>query len=282
MNAPDPVAVIARPEFVPGVFEDMPMATYHAIEAMSASGAKKMIKTPRHFKVAREKPKPSTEDQELFTAIHTGVLEPAAFSERVVEAPEINRRTKDGRAEWAYFGEVNAGRTVLSRENYAAAQRSINSVLSHPIARRLLEGAQRELSLFWQDREFDVPVKGRLDIWSMGGVTDLKSTDDASPEAFGRIAAKQFYHLQGANYFSGAEHCLNVTPEFFALIGAETDGMHEVAVYTVPSAAILAGQRLMQLALERYSIALKTGEWAGYPLKIEMLPFPQYALRFDI
>lgn len=267
-------------EFVPGFFPSLPAAVYHATSALSASGAKKILRSPQHFKVWRDQPSEPSAAMRLGTAIHAGVLEPETFAEQVVCAPVLNARTNAGKEALAAFEAANAGRLILAPDVYATAQACIESVRAHPAAQDLLRGAEVEGSMFWHDAKCRVPCKARFDARNHGGLVDLKSCTDASPEAFAQSAAKFMYHAQGAHYFSGAEHVFDATPQFFALICVETEPPYATACYTLDGPTIMAGARLMDRALERYKAALDSGSWQGYPASINRLPFPRWALTF--
>lgn len=269
-------------EFVPGVFYGLPAADYHRREAMSASGAKKMLRSPQHYKLMRDTPSVPTAAMEFGTVVHAGVLEPGTFGEVVAIAPEVDKRTKDGKAEWGAFAAANAGRIILSADDHSRALACVAAVRAHPAASKLLDGGEREMSLFWNDGRYKVPCKARYDAFNHGGVIDLKTTQDASPEAFGRSCATFLYHAQAAMYLSAGEHALNATPRFFAFICVESEPPHGVACYILPSAAIQAGAVLINIALERYAAALASGQWPGYSETIDALPFPKWALRFDV
>lgn len=280
MNAPQSAVALARPEFAVGLFRDLPAEAYHACEALSASGAKKLLQSPAHYKLWRDEPSAPTPQMQFGTAVHAGVLEPDTFAAAVVAAPEINKRTKAGAEEWAAFVAANAGRIALSAEDYARCLRCVAAVRAHPAATALLTGAEVELSLFWRDAKLGVPCKARYDARNHGGIVDLKTTQDASPEGFARQIASLRYHLQAAHYFSGAEHVCNETPRFFAFIAVESEPPHAVACYALPGAAILAGAHLAGIAAERYARALAAGAWPGYAETIETIHLPRWAMSF--
>lgn len=270
------------PEFIlEGVVRDLPGELYHAHEAMSASGAKKMLRSPQHYKLMRDQPSEPGDAMRFGTAVHCGVLEPDAFDQRICCAPKVDKRTKDGKAAWSEFSASNDGKLILDSDAFDRVRRCIDAVHAHPAALALLADAERELSLFWSDGRYKVPCKARYDARNHGGVIDLKTTTDASPDGFARQCASLLYHLQAAFYFSGAEHVLNATPDFFAFICAESEPPYGVACYTLPGNAIMAGARLANIALERYASALESGEWRGYPDTIESLPFPRWAVTFN-
>lgn len=281
LNAPAPPAAPERPPFVAGVFEDMPFNTYRAIEAMSQSGARKILKTPLHYVFDRDHPSEPTDSMQFGTAVHCGVLEPDAFQARVAAAPKVDKRTNAGKAAWAEFCLGSVGKVILSPDDFDRVRRCADAVHAHPAARELLAGATIETSLFWTDARYKVPSKGRLDIRNHGGIVDLKTTKDASPEEFAKSIANFGYDVQGAHYFSGCEHLLDATPEFFVIIAVESEEPHAVACYAMPSNGILAGAHKMNLALERYARALESGRWEGYPDTIETITLPRWATTFN-
>jgi PDDEXK-like domain of unknown function (DUF3799) len=281
-----------------GYLDDMPAAEYHRAEAMSAHGAAKILKSPAHFRVMRDElidPK-TTVAKDLGTAIHDGVLEPEAFDARVVAAPAEPKRPTSAQLKakkpapetiaaiefWRDFEFMHGDKIILSPDDMARARRCIDAVRSHPAARRLLEGAIVERSLFWRDKLFGVPCKARIDISNLGGVCDLKSCRDASPEGFSRAIGDYNYHVQGWTNYSGSEHVLNASPAFFAFICVETEEPFAVATYYLGRDSLMAGARLWDEALSRYRDALAAGAWRGYPDDIREINAPRWKLRFDV
>lgn len=274
---------------------DMPAELYFSIESLSQSGAKVLRQSPMHYLFERTHRKPPSDAMLFGTSVHDGVLEPDTYGARVAAVPDdapkrptsaqLNAKkpspeTVAAIAYWQELDAASAGKIVLSAKDYARSRACIEAVRSHPSARRLLDGGDVELSLFWQDRQYGVPCKARWDCANRGGIVDVKTTTDASPEAFGKSIANFEYHAQGAHYISGAEHVLNESPKFFAFIAVESEPPHAVACYYLDSDAILAGQHLMAIALERYAEARATGQWKGYPLTIDRIQLPRWALRF--
>lgn len=275
------VEVAIPPIAFDGVYYRMPETEYHRVEAMSASGAKKILRSPMHYKLMRDQPSEPTESMEFGTAVHCGVLEPDRYSSRVVLSPYFNKRSNAGKAEFAAFCSEHAGKIVLAQSEHEAAAKCIAAVRASPAARRLLRGAYTEVSLFWRDGQFDVPCKARLDAINMGGICDLKTSKDASPQEFGKSAANFQYHIQGASNLNGHEAVFGESPEFFAMIVVESEPPHAVAVYDLDRVAILAGLRLFDEAMARYREALAGNKWPGYDERITTLELPRWATRFD-
>jgi exodeoxyribonuclease VIII len=241
-----------------------------------------MLQSPLHYKLARTFASVPSAAMQFGTAVHCGVLEPQRFDAAVACAPTVDKRTKDGRAEWAAFVAGNAHKVVLDADAYERAHNTISAVRAHPGAAELLDGALFEVSLFWNDARYGVPCKCRWDLFNHGGVVDLKTTSNASPAEFARQIVNFNYHVQAAHYLSGGEHARNEAPRFFAFIVVESEPPHAVACYALPGNAILAGAHLMNQALERYAAALAAGEWPGYPDTIEQIQLPRWATQFNV
>jgi len=267
------------PPFVPGVFPGMPAADYFAIEALSQSGCKSILRSPAHFRLERDSPSAPTPAMQFGTAVHDGVLEPDQFDLRVVAAPQVNKRTNAGKDELAEFYREHGGKIVLSPYDFDRARRCVDAVRAHPSARYLLTGAIVETPIFWIDREHDVPCKARIDARNHGGLIDLKTTSDASAEDFAKSIANFGYHTQAAFYFSGCEHALDATPEFFVDIAVESEAPYAVACYALPSEAIQTGAAHANEALRRYAAARKSGTWCAYPDTIQGITLPRWATR---
>ena len=257
-----------------GVYPSMPAAEYHAAERLSSGGARKLLQSQMHYLFARQNPTEPTAAMEFGSAVHFGVLEPLDFDARVKLGPNIGTRTKG----WGEFCAANPGFICLTPDDHARALECIAAVRAHPAARRLLDGAEIEMSVFWHDGQYGVPCKARFDIRNLGGLADLKTTGNASPEAFARTCVEYLYHVQAWHYWNGAEHALNASPQFFAFVIVERDPPHAVAVRTLGRASLMKGARLLDEAMARYRDALATGAWHGYPDTIEAFELPRYAL----
>lgn len=272
----------APPPFVAGVFRGMPAETYFAIEAMSQSGAKAMLRSPMHFRFQRDNPREPTPAMRFGTAVHTGVLEPERFDAEVVAIPAIDRRTKYGKAAFDVFMATADGKLALPQADFDRCRRVIDAVHRHPMARELLAGAEIETSLFWIDNRYKVPCKARVDARHHGGLIDLKTTQDASPHEWPRTVASWGYEVQAAAYFDGCEHLLDATPAFFVHIAVESEPPHGVACYALQGDAIGVGRARWNMALERYAKCQESGYWPGYVDTIQSIRLPKWATRIDV
>lgn len=270
-------------EVLSGVYYDLEAQRYHDYEALGSGGAKKILETPLHFRVFRTEEERKVSDAKLFgRALHTGVLEPHLFDSQVIVWPDFNLRTNLGKQEKAIFEEMHRKKVIISPKAFDKVRRSADAILRSSMARQLLDGAKKEVSGFWLDGQYKVPCKARWDGVSHGGIADLKSCADASPEGFGKASANYEYPLQAAHYWTGYETLFNATPEFFIFIAVESDLPHAVAFYEVNKHDLAIGWRKADEAYARYKLALDTGVWPGYPDEVKPLQLPRYYMRHDI
>jgi len=122
-----------------------------------------------------------------------------------------------------------------------------------------------------------VQIKGLLDAVGTDAngrrfVLDLKTTGDASADAFGRKARSLMYHMQAAWYCHLLQQAegLDYLPAFIWL-AVETESPYAVAAYQADEDAMRRGADLMATAVDRYHQAKQSGKWAGYPSEIQTL-----------
>jgi hypothetical protein len=238
---------------------------YHQLPAVSPSGLKLLNRSPLHyydrFLAPDREPSVPTAAMALGTALHLAVLEPATLTARVAVAPTCDRRTKAGKESWAEFEQRAAGRLVISRDDGDRVLAMAAAVRKHPAAQLLLNmPGKAEQSYTWTDEATGVACKCRPD-WHSDDhaiVVDVKTTQDASREAFSKSIANFDYHLQAA----WNRRALDA--EQFIIIAVESARPYAVAVFTVSGALLAAGERRIDAALERLAECQASNEWPGY------------------
>ena len=78
---------------------------YRQHEGISRSQLWKIRESPEKFKYAMEHPEEPTPALLFGQMVHKLVLEPDTFDEEFIVAPEVDKRTKEGKAAWAQFEE---------------------------------------------------------------------------------------------------------------------------------------------------------------------------------
>lgn len=227
----------------------------------------------------------------LGTAAHCAVLEPERF---VREFAVWTRRSENGNAcprkgqYWDAFAAENAGKLVLTEDEYHQAVTIAKAVRSDPLAMRYLESGEPEVTMQWT-RELTRPsgvastfeCRCRADwlmrIGSEHFVVGLKTARDAAPFRFGAASYKLGYHLQWAFYHDGYEALTGVQPAMKEIV-VESDAPHDVVVYDIPTDVIEQGRADYETLLRQLADCHEHDEWYGAGQGREViLTLPTYA-----
>ena len=267
----------------PVILYDQPHDVYLTDEsAVSASGLRDLARTPLHHWFNNRRPNrvpdPPTDAQKLGTAVHMAVLEPERFSATYTIAPKVDRRRKAGKAKWNEFVESSAGKEPMKAEEYAKVCGISKAVAAHPVSRKLLTGGKSEVSVYWTDKETGVRCRMRADYVpdSQPFLVDLKSTHNASFEAFTRTSWNFGYHLTAAFYLDGWKAATGEDRDY-AFGVWETDPPHASAWYYACPDMIEAGREEYKRLLRIYAECLKADKWPGYDVEMMPLQLPAWA-----
>lgn len=267
----------------PGIKRNMPNGDYHAAGGISKSGLDLIAQSPLHYWARyldpRREEKEPTPALRLGTAIHTAVLEPDRFAAEYRVAPNVDRRTKDGKVAWEDFvaacAESNA--TPISASDHEICARVADQVRRHPTAQMLFDKGSAEQSAFWIDEETGVLCKCRPDWLTPQVVVDLKSTVDASPQAFQRSAWSYRYHVQAAWYLDGLAATTGKQRDVFVFAAFEKEPPYACAFYYADEQMIEFGRAEYRRLLRIYAECLNSGKWEGYPMTLQPLTPPAWA-----
>ena len=264
----------------PGLYPNVPAEEYHRWPHVSQSRLKVLRdKSPAHLRHEMDNPPEPTPAMVLGTAVHLAVLQPDLFRTEYVKAPDVDRRTKAGKALWAEYAAEWGEDRMLRADDYDLCLAMRDAVYTHPVARKLLDGASaREQSAVWVDPTTGLTCKGRFDAVceDTGAIVELKTTSDASPTVFPRSIYRYGYYIQGAHYLSGAQ-TLGIKVDLFPIIAVESEPPHCVAVYQVEDLAIKAGLDELRPLMETYARCQESGVWPGYDTKAVTISLPAWA-----
>lgn len=257
-------------------------AQYQKWQGLSVSKIKELSKSPMHLRYRMDNPQEPTPAMQIGTVFHAAVLEPETLSDVVAVAPDVDRRTKDGKAAWAEFEQDAAGKIILKQAEMEQISDMAEAVEAHPEAMWLLADVNNpltEVSCFWTDfRSFG--CKCRPDRLTADGIViDLKTTDDASPDGFARACAQYKYHWQAAWYLTGLTAASGYQHDDFRLIAVEKKPPYGVGVYQMPRVYIDIAREQIAPLLDLYRRCLEDNSWPGYSDKTEILQMPVWALK---
>lgn len=268
-------------EFLPGAHDGIDIEAYHAMPALSSSGIKKLLRSPAHYLVERTKQNEPTPAMRIGTAIHTLILEPHRAGE-VVQMPEFNNRTKGGKADRDAWIAAHAGLQAFGEDDFERVHAAADAVRRHPGAQALLSDGVAERTVLWRDGTTGIECRARYD-WHRadGGIVDLKSCQDASPEGASKAIANFMYAVSAAHYWTGHEATLDASPKFWAFVFVETEPPFGVACYVLDAASLRVGMRHCARAYRLFAECQRTGHWPAYPDTIEPISLPAWAKKFQ-
>ena len=147
-----------------------------------------------------------SEAMEFGRAFHVALLEPEKLDESIAIAPEVDRRTKDGKAAWEAFLIASHGKIPLTERDARQIVRMRCAVMGNPMAAALLRRKGRtEQAIRWVDTATGIKCRAKIDKLTQDGlVIDLKTTQDICPSEFGKSAFNYGYDRQAAFYLKGA------------------------------------------------------------------------------
>jgi len=202
------------------------------------------------------------------TLVHALVLTPATFADEFFLAGAINRRTKEGQAEFAALAAT--GKLPVSREDYAAALEIAKAIRKHPVAGTLFKAGEPEKVVTVGREPHLLPLKGRLDWLSpQPAIVEFKTASDAGRESFLRAVYRHGYHLSAAYYRMLVGRATG-TPEAdipHTFVVAEPKYPYAVAVYPTSERLLAEGRGLWETALARFDECWTGGEWPSYPVE---------------
>ena len=264
-----------------GLFPDVPMDVYHSEKDFaSRSMLMDMRKSPlhcyaNHFDPNRPVVVEKNDAYTLGSMFHTAVLEPHLFDKLYVVAPKVDRRTNVGKAAWQEFQEsLLPGQEAVSKDFWDTALAMGASVLRHTLARQIFAEGQAEVSAYALVNR--VPCRVRPD-WITPSITaDLKSTIDASPEAFAKSVVRYGYDFQNAYYSDVLEAASNEKREEFFFVVCEKAYPFATAVYTLSKEDIDYARGEYVYQLERFAACRAANHWPGYADTAVQLQLPAW------
>lgn len=260
------------------LINNLPATDYHAIEALSASAAKLLLKSPAHYLADKANPRAPTAAMKNGTLTHTLFFEPHKFEEEYAVMPKFDKRTKFGKEGAEQFEADNEGKIVIDEYAYERAKAIAASAHAHPLVKELMSvGGDAEVTMQWE--QYGVKCKARVDYLTSGMMLDLKTCQDASPAGFARQIATFSYHIQAAHYANGFNEITGIELDQFVFIAVESEPPYAVGVYTIDEAGLWSGGKLIKQAAEAYKKALKNKDTLpSYVDRVMTLSLPSYAL----
>jgi exodeoxyribonuclease VIII len=253
---------------------------YHASKAVSHSKLETFRRRPILYKkqyIDGTLEKPSSAAFLLGSALHCAVLEPGEFSVRYAQRPNVDRRTKDGKAQYEAFVAQNEGRQVLDADDYSTVLAMRRSIQLHPAAAKLLDAGEPEITWRVAHAGLPVPLQCRTD-WineKDGYVADVKTVSSLGNDDmdFARTLAVFGYHRQAAYYLDLLAKCGLSDLKWYFVVVEKCEPFGTI-VFELDQQALEVGAKENQQDLFRLTRAYAEDIWINTPSDIQALSLP--------
>lgn len=277
-----------RPEFLPIDYqnqwlENFDENTYHSdFSAVNRGDIVQAGISANHFKARRQRGElEESEPLRFGKLIHMLILEPQRFKKTFVLSPEFGdmRSSKNRGARDAWKDSLEAGSTIVTREDLVVMFCMAKAIMKNDFACDLLIGSQFEMTGYYRDPVTGLKCRFRSDAWNpeIGALVDLKSTKDASEKEFLWSSWNYGYHTQMGAYSSGIEVIHKVKPDIHAIIAVEKVPPFECMVHLANKDFMKRGYKEYRRGLDTIAKALETNEFPGYDKSACELALPRKA-----
>jgi hypothetical protein len=266
----DIININSQDQYPAGVYEDMPFEEYNKIDAIRSHDLTSIIKDPYTWKYET---KPDSEASFFVEGRlqHCLFLEPHVFNDEFVVAPNIDRRTKVGKEEYAEFMETSGTRTVITQAMYDECQARVE-VLD---ALTPKEGDRTELTIVFD--YYGHKCKSRLDMLSNNTIIDLKTCRSASPRSFIQSVRSYGYYQQGAFYLTAGQ-CAGLDVDKFQFLAIQKAQPYPYVVYELTPESIAYGVAQNQQAIDLMMHCKEHDIYTPYNLHNKIVPIELHDL----
>lgn len=243
---------------------------YNSAEGIRRSDLWKMEDSPEKFRWFLEHPVEQTPAMAFGSACHKYVLEKDDFDNEYAVAPNVDKRTKDGKEAWAAFIADNEGKTILSADDVQVMSEMAEAIRMCPLADKLINGkGDTEKAFFWTDPETGEKCKIKTDRlvkynrrWY---VVDYKTCQNAETNKFNHDVFSLGYYMQAGMYTEGVMMAkkLRKRPGFL-FVAQEKKAPYSINVIEVSPEVMQIGVNKFHALLEKYHECKVVDIWSGY------------------
>jgi len=235
-----------------GIVQNLPFDVYRQLPGLNQSTLKHWLSTASNQSDTYK----NLEAMQFGSAGHCLLLEPGKFEDLYVSAPKgLQQRGKHGKERWAEFCEKHIGKTVLKANEWDRLQNIRQIFQIHPQIKKFWDSGKTEVSLFWQDHEFSLDCKARLDWFEQdsGKIVDLKFTNNVGKVSLQK-PIQDYYLIQAAWYSRGVYQLTKKTTDFI-FVFIEKYVPHIIRVVQVSSDDLKNGLQKIECAIKNISNA---------------------------
>lgn len=219
---------------------------YRANPRLSQSQLKNILWGAEEFKYRLNNPEPSSDSQNIGSAVHLLLLQPHLFDSHVISLDhKLDRRTKQGKEILQEYKDTS--KILLDPDDVEKVHSIVNAIKENDDCADLLSKCTAFEKVFLYDYK-DIHFKSQLDAIGDNFVLDLKTTiilnDDRSIR---RQIWDYLYHFQAASYLLAAKK------EKYYIIFARTKPPYSVFPIELSAQLLQEGLELFDRACDIYN-----------------------------
>lgn len=214
------------------------------------------------------------------SAFHSFILENDKFFQNYVVAPKFDKRTKQGKEDFALFESENAGKNLIDESDFERLNQMRLAILKHPIAKQLVEShGSIEHEIYFEQHGEPCRMKADKIIPEKKIIIDLKSTQDCKLESCIKSILNFEYYRQAAFYLAGAK--AEYFQDFrFMFVFVEKTAPYLVQVVELTPEFLEYGQNeIKSLILKFQGYKENKKSYTGYSDVIETIDLPKWLNR---
>lgn len=221
---------------------------YHAGIGLSSSDLKNALISYGYYSHKKEADEDPTPALEFGRAFHMAILEPALFAKSYVVMPDVDKRTKEGKAAFAAWEAGNVGKERISAKNQDLLETLSASVHAHP-RWDMLKNLEPEIMACHTCPETGLFLKCKSDLFG-SAIVDFKTALCAAPWEFNKSVTRYGYHISAAFYQDVVRAVTGETMPFVHVV-VEKKPPYGVAFYTLNDDYLAEGRKLYRAAMKR-------------------------------
>lgn len=229
---------------------------------LSYSSLKEFAKSPRHYVDYLRKEKKTTPAMVFGSLVHCLLLQPNEVSKQFFLMPNIDRRTKEGKAAYEEAMVKSQGKEIITEEQYNEADNLVNKVVSEEHIANAIQGCNK-FEKEWRADINGLPFRGFFDGEADDYILEIKTTNDASPKTIISDFYNRQYHIQAGLY-------THVSSKPIKYLIIETTSPYNVMLADVDTAFTDFGLKQAVEQIERFKTCMENNMFdMGYEFHLD-------------
>ena len=235
--------------------EEYPQDFYNNVSKISSTDIILFLKSPREFFYSKMQNATNAKNIYLESAVLYYV------NNKYVVAPKLDRRTKQGKEDYANFLSKHINHTILSEDEFANIKGMSLSLKLNPLFISYLNKGEVEMSNYNTCKDTNIEIKTRPSIKTFedpSTIIDIQCCIDSSEKKF----VSDFFNF---NYAIRSSFNLDFSQSnkiIYALI--EKNPPYQLSFYSLPKEVILQGRKEYKMALSLLKWSYENNFWCDH------------------